>query len=320
MMMEKQDKKSVSLAAWMAQVRGPFLILAILLVAIGLAFAYKMTGPAEKEFNLWHALMLLTGVVSAHISVNLFNEYSDHKTRIDAHTKRTPFSGGSGMMQQGLTTPRQVLTVAVTTLLLAFSIGVYFTFTSHWFIMVLTLIGGVTIISYTEGLARIQLGELFAGLALGSLVVIGTYVAMTATPGMPLSGIIPLKVILVSVPPGILTALLLLINEFPDMEADKAGGRRHLVIVLGRKKAAYLYAFGMFLTFGTILILPLVGLASAWIYLALIPMPLGIRSSITAIRHGDDIPKMVPALGTNVITVLGTDLLLAVGIIIPPGF
>ncbi|HDJ34249.1 MAG TPA: prenyltransferase [Bacteroidetes bacterium] len=320
MMMEKQDKKSVSLAAWMAQVRGPFLILAILLVAIGLAFAYKMTGPAEKEFNLWHALMLLTGVVSAHISVNLFNEYSDHKTRIDSHTKRTPFSGGSGMMQQGLTTPRQVLTVAVTTLLLAFSIGVYFTFTSHWFIMVLTLIGGVTIISYTEGLARIQLGELFAGLALGSLVVIGTYVAMTATPGMPLSGIIPLKVILVSVPPGILTALLLLINEFPDMEADKAGGRRHLVIVLGRKKAAYLYAFGMFLTFGTILILPLVGLASAWIYLALIPMPLGIRSSITAIRHGDDIPKMVPALGTNVITVLGTDLLLAVGIIIPPGF
>lgn len=319
-MMEKQDKKSVSLAAWMAQVRGPFLILAILLVAIGLAFAYQMTGPAEKEFNLWHALMLLTGVVSAHISVNLFNEYSDHKTRIDSHTKRTPFSGGSGMMQQGLTTPRQVLTVAVTTLLLAFSIGVYFTFTSHWFIMVLTLIGGVTIISYTEGLARIQLGELFAGLALGSLVVIGTYVAMTATPGMPLSGIIPLKVILVSVPPGILTALLLLINEFPDMEADKAGGRRHLVIVLGRKKAAYLYAFGMFLTFGTILILPLVGLASAWIYLALIPMPLGIRSSITAIRHGDDIPKMVPALGTNVITVLGTDLLLAVGIIIPPGF
>ncbi|HDR89912.1 MAG TPA: prenyltransferase [Bacteroidetes bacterium] len=319
-MMEKQVKKSVSLAAWMAQVRGPFLILAVLLVAIGLAFAYQIPGPAEIEFNLWHALLLVTGVVSAHISVNLFNEYSDHKTRIDAHTKRTPFSGGSGMMQQGLTTPRQVLAVAVTTLLLAFSIGVYFTFASHWFIMVLTLIGGVTIISYTEGLARIQLGELFAGLALGSLVVIGTYVAMTATPGMPLSGILPLKVILVSIPPGILTALLLLINEFPDMEADRAGGRRHLVIVLGRKKAAYLYAFGMFLTFGTILILPLVGLASAWIYLALIPMPLGIRSSITAIRHGDDMHKMVPALGTNVITVLGTDLLLAVGIIIPQGF
>lgn len=319
-MMEKQVKKSFSPAVWLAQVRGPFLILAVLLVAIGLAFAYQIPGAAEIEFNLWHALLLVTGMVSAHISVNLFNEYSDHKTRIDAHTERTPFSGGSGMMQQGLTTPRQVLAVAVTTLLLAFSIGVYFTFASHWFIMVLTLIGGVTILSYTEGLARIQLGELFAGLALGSLVVIGTYVAMTATPNMPLSGILPLKVILVSIPPGILTALLLLINEFPDMEADRAGGRRHLVIVLGRKKAAYLYAFGMFLTFGTILILPLVGLASAWIYLALIPMPLGIRSSITAIRHGDDMHKMVPALGTNVITVLGTDLLLAVGIIIPQGF
>ncbi len=318
--MEKPVHKPSSFAVWMAQVRAPFLILAVLLVAIGLAFAHKIPGEAGKDFNLLHALLLVVGVVSAHVSVNLFNEYSDHKTRIDHHTPRTPFSGGSGMMQQGLTSSRQVLAAALVTLLLSFAIGLYFTFQSHWFILVLSIIGGLTIVSYTEGLARIQLGELFAGLALGSLVVIGTYVAMTATPGMPLSGIIPLKVILISIPPGILTSLLLLINEFPDVEADREGGRKHLVISLGRKKAAYIYAFGMFLTFGTILVLPLVGLASAWIYLALLPMPLGIRASITAIRHGDDLPRMVPALGSNVITVLATDLLLAIAILIPPVF
>jgi 1,4-dihydroxy-2-naphthoate octaprenyltransferase len=314
--MEKPGKFGV----WMAQIRAPFLALAVLLTAIGLAIAYQLKGPADRNFSGWHAVLLVIGVTASHIAVNLFNEYSDHKTKIDHHTPQTPFSGGSGMIRQGFTTPRQVLIAAIATITLAFAIGVYFSFVSHWFIFLLTIIGGVTILSYTEGLARIRLGELFAGLALGSLVVIGCYVAMTATPGMPVSELMPLKVILLSIPPGILTSLLLLINEFPDAEADKQGGRKHLVIVLGLRNAGYLYAFGIFLTFGTIFVLPLVNLASPWLFLALLPLPLGIKSSITAIRHGHDLAKLIPALGSNVITVLGTDLLMAVAILIGPAF
>jgi 1,4-dihydroxy-2-naphthoate octaprenyltransferase len=47
--------------------------------------------------------LLLAGVVLAHISVNLFNEYSDYKTGIDFNTHRSPFSGGSGMIVSGKT-------------------------------------------------------------------------------------------------------------------------------------------------------------------------------------------------------------------------
>lgn len=312
--MEKPGKITI----WMAQVRGPFLILAALLVGIGLALAHRLPGTADNGFNVFHAVLLVIGVVSSHVSVNLFNEYSDNKSKIDLNTNRTPFSGGSGMMAQGFTTPRQVMRGAIIALVISSSIGIYFAITSHWFIALIALIGGVTIISYTEALAKIQLGELFSGLTLGSLVVIGSYIAMTATPGMPVSELMPLKVVLLSIPPGILTCLLLLINEFPDLEADKEGGRNHLVISLGRKKAGYIYAFGIFLTFGTIFILPLLNMASPWLWLALIPFPLGIKSSVTAINNGDDLSKMIPALGGNVITVLATDLLLTIGILISP--
>ena len=75
-----------------------------------------------------------------------------------------------------------------------------------------------------------SLGELFAGLSLGTLVVLGTYISMTASPGTPLKQLLPAEVIWISIPPGILTSLLLLINQFPDVEADKKGGRKHLVI------------------------------------------------------------------------------------------
>lgn len=305
-----------SFKVWMAQIRAPFLILSVFLVLIGLALSLKYPLQLAGSFSYFHAVMLVIGVVSAHISVNLFNEYSDYFTKIDFKTNRTPFSGGSGMMTSGQSKPSSVLVVAVVTLIISLVIGIYFSFVSHWIILIFALIGSVSIVFYTNVLARYMLGELFAGLALGSLVVLGTYIAMNASPAMLWNSMLPAEVIWLSVPAGIFTALLLFINEFPDVEADKAGGRNHLVIRLGLKASGWVYALGMFTSFAIILILPLAGLSSFWIYLALVPMPLAVKASITAIKDGDNVAKLIPALGSNVITVLASDLLLAVAIFI----
>jgi 1,4-dihydroxy-2-naphthoate octaprenyltransferase len=305
-----------SFKTWMAQVRAPFLILAVFLVVIGLAFSVKYPREPGWAFDWLHAVMLVIGVVLSHVSVNLFNEYSDFKTRIDFHTNRTPFSGGSGMMQAGNTRPENVKSVGIIALIIAGTIGIYFSFISHWVVFIFSVIGAFSVLFYTNFLAKYVLGELFAGLALGTLVVLGTYVAMTAVPGMPVDSLFPREVIWISIPPGILTSLLLLINQFPDHEADKIGGRKHLVIRFGLKGASYIYTAGMFATFAIIVLAPLIGISSFWIYLALLPLPLGVKAAFTAIRHGDDFVKMVPALGSNVMTVLLTDLLLAVSVFI----
>lgn len=305
-----------SFAAWMAQIRANFLVLAVFLVGIGLAITWKFLPSVDGSFNFFHASLILVGVVLTHISVNLFNEYSDFKTRIDFNTVRSPFSGGSGMLVTGRTRPKPVLIAAITTLLISFGIGLYFAVVSHWSILVITIFGGLTIILYTPVLARFMLGEFFSGLMLGTFVVIGTYIAMTATPGMSLKEIISSELILISIPPGILTSLLLLINEFPDVEADRVGGRKHLVIRYGLQKASYIYAFGVFIAFGIIIALPLLGMASTWIYLALLPLPLALNASFIAIRHNQDRTKIVTAMGNNVMTVLGTDLLIAIAILI----
>jgi 1,4-dihydroxy-2-naphthoate octaprenyltransferase len=107
-----------------------------------------------------------------------------------------------------------------------------------------------------------------------------------------------------------------LINEFPDVEADKAGGRLHLVILLGRKNAAIIYNIGILITFGILLAIPLLNLAPFWIYLALIPFPIGVKACTGLLKNMHDNQKLIPALGDNVITVLATDLLIAVSIMI----
>jgi 1,4-dihydroxy-2-naphthoate octaprenyltransferase len=299
----------------MAQIRANFLILSVFLVVLGIALSLKYPTPGN-EFDLLRALIVMLGAVVAHISVNLFNEYSDFHTKIDFKTNRTPFSGGSGMLTSGKSTPRAVLIVAIITLLVALGIGIYMSFLSHWIILVFAAIGSFSIIFYTQFLARYMLGEVFAGFALGTLVVLGTYVSLNASAGMSLSELFPSEVVWLSIPPGILTALLLFINEFPDAEADKEGGRLHLVIKLGKKASAWVYAAGMTAVFGIILVLPLTGLSSYWIYLGLLPLPMAVKASFTAIRHYEDNIKLVPALGSNVITVLAVDLLLAVGVFI----
>lgn len=288
------------LATWLRQVRAPFLLLAVSLTLLGVA-----TARWHGSVHAGHALLLGLGVVLAHASVNLFNELSDQRTGIDRHTPRTPFSGGSGMLQAGRTTSRQVALAAYGTLLAAGAVGVYFFLACGWPILALMACGALAIRFYTSHLARWGIGELVSGLTLGSLVVVGCHYALTSfmTP----------DVLYMSIPPGILTALLLFLNEFPDAEADRRGGRRHLVILLGTKRSAVLYAAAVLLVFALIALGPFI-LNIPWAALiALAAAPLGAAAALQAHRHHDDPPRLVKAQGLNVALVLATDLLLALG-------
>lgn len=298
---------------WLNQIRANFLVLAVLLVLIGIALSYRYLpdGHAIKWFDL---ALLIAGAVFSHASVNLFNEYSDNQTGIDKNTIRTPFSGGSGMMKSGFTNPKSVLMVACATLILSSLIGIYYGITAHWSIFVIMLIGAFSIIFYTPLLTKLMLGELFSGLTLGTLVVLGSFIALTATPGQSWGSLLPLEVIMISIPPGILTALLLFLNQFPDAEADKAGGRKHLVIKLGYKEASFLYVAGVIVTFAIIIALPLTGISSNWLFLGLLSLPFAFKAVSTTLVNYNNIEKLIPALGANIVTVLLTDALLALAI------
>ncbi len=286
---------------WAGQIRANFLILSVLLVLLGAAAAHM-----DGHGHLVHTLLTVLGVVLAHIAVNLFNEHSDNRTGIDHHTERTPFSGGSGTLQAGHTTPRAVLGAAIGTLLAAGGIGAYLTWVAGWPLLILMACGGLASVLYTTHLARWALGELAAGLCLGTMVVLGTYYVLASS--------LSLAVVVVSIPPGLLTAQLLFLNEFPDAEVDKAGGRKHLVIRLGKRRAAVLYTAVMALIYLLIVVAAAARLLPMWSLLGLVTLPLAVKASLTTLKHHSDQQRLVPALGANVITVLGTDLALAVGL------
>lgn len=293
------------LKVWAAQIRAPFLVLSVILCAMGGAAAW-----ADGVLVASALVLCMLGVTLAHVAVNLFNELSDAKTGIDDRTEPTPFSGGSKVLQRGLLPRRQVTFAAWGTLGLAAAIGGYLTVEAGPLLALLIVAGGLASVLYTSHLTRWMLGELVAGITLGAFVVLGTYYAQ--------AGVLPVHVWLLIVPPGVLTALLLLLNEFPDAEADRAGGRRHLVIALGHRGAAWLYTVAVVAVYGFLL----AGVVWAWfpraMLLTLLTTPLAIKAATTALRHGAEREPMIPALGANVGLVLATDLLMAVAYVVAP--
>jgi 1,4-dihydroxy-2-naphthoate polyprenyltransferase len=187
-------------------------------------------------------------------------------------------------------------------------VGLWFLFRVGWVFLPFLLVGAVLVLGYTDALARVGLGEVAAGLGLGGLAVAGTALVQEGEVG-------PVAVA-ASVPAFLMTFNLLLLNEFPDEVADREGGRRNLVLILGRKGAAMVYA-------GAALLVPvwIVGAVGGGLLpgLAL----LGVLPSILLVKpltwaFGDTTADVAhPALGANVAwnlatnTVLGISLFLA---------
>jgi len=293
-----------TVSVWFQQIRGPFLVLAMVLVMIGAAVARR------DGFWDWVSFwLLMAGVTAAHAAVNLFNELSDYRTGIDSRTRRTPFSGGSGMMQAGATSPRSVRAVAYVLLLASALIGLTFCFRSGWPVLFFMISGGIAVRYYTSHLSKLLLGEMISGITLGTFVVLGVFYSLTRH--------FTWEAVFISIPPGILTSLLLFLNEFPDAEADRSGGRHHLVIHLGKRKSAFLYSAALVPVYVFLFISPWVVRAPATVRLSLSTLPFAVGAATIVLKHFNRFEKMVAAQALNTAVVILTDLLIAVGYVLP---
>lgn len=290
----------MKLKIWLLETRPQFLLLSVVLVLLGTAVAWH-----EGCFDLFRFVLTLIGLLLAHSSVNILNDYFDYKSGIDLETNRTPFSGGSGILPEGLLKPKGVYLYGVGCLMAALAIGIYLSTLAGWKLLPLILLGGPVIYFYTSHLAKWLMGEFWAGLGLGMLPVLGTYFVQT--------GRYSLEAFVASLAPGFLTANLLFLNEFPDIEADKKGGRRNLVIALGPKNASRLYAGLIVLTYLSIVGGVIFKLMPPLTLIGFLSIFFAYKAVKITFKYYPDVQEMIPALKANVLTVLLTDAFLALG-------
>lgn len=285
--------------------RPSFLSLTPLCVLLGIAAALRST----DHVDIGESLLVLLAALLGHISVNLLNEYHDFRSGLDNFTVRTPFSGGSGSLPAHPEAVAAAGAAGAVALAGSAAIGLYFIAAKGWALLPLGLLGTLVVVAYTPLITRWPLLCLLApGLGFGPVMVAGS--------AFVLSGDYTWTAAMASLPPLFLVSELLLINQFPDVDADRQVGRRHLPIVLGRRRAAVPFGALLIAAYLTVAIGVATSVLPLPALLALLTLPAGLLLALRVHTHAEDTKRLVPYLGINVATIHVTLLLLAIGLLL----
>jgi len=293
---------------WLRQIRAPFLVVTLVSVFLGASVAVYQGHP----INALYLGLAFLGALLAHVSVNVLNEYFDYRSGVDFKTVKTPFSGGSGVLIEGLLNPRTVYAVGLLCIAGILAIGGYFIYV-YWdyglVLIPLGVVGLATIYFYTTHITRSPLACVVApGLGFGPIMVLGTYFALT--------GGYSLAAGLASLVPFFLVSNLLLLNQFPDVEADRSVARHHLPIAIGRKASADVYSLLLLAAYVALIVSVSLKVLPYMALIGLLTAPLAVMAAAGARRYHDQMENLVPVMARNVLLTLLFPLLVSVGIIV----
>ena len=119
-----------------------------------------------------------------------------------------------------------------------------------------------------------------------------------------------------SMVPFFLVNDLLLLNQFPDVTADKGAGRKHFPIIIGREASVKIYGFFLAGAYITIVVGYITGTLPMEAFLAFLSIFLAIPTVKGVAQHANNIPKLIPYMGKSVIIIIATPVLLAGGLFI----
>ena len=294
----------MKLSPLIQSMRLSFLILTPICVFLGAS----LTIAYNKDINVLFLILALLGAISAHISVNTLNEYFDFKSGLDFTTQKTPFSGGSGALPQSPEMANSVYITGIISFVITLLIGVFFVWQYELAILPLGIVGLLIVATYTHWINKHPLLCLIApGMGFGVLIVAGTQLVVAGQYSE-----LTLPIILVAF---FLINNLLLLNQYPDIEADRRIGRYHFPIAYGIKASNTIY--GLFITASIITILVYVFFYSLPIMslIALLPAPLAFYALHGAKKHKRALGKHPKYLAANVAVTLLMPALLGLSLI-----
>jgi 1,4-dihydroxy-2-naphthoate octaprenyltransferase len=275
----------MKLNAWLRAVRIKTLPSSVL-ASIGGTLYSVLVG---YSFDAWLAILTYIGIIFAHMSVDLINDYFDYKSGLDLDVKRTPFSGGTGVIVEGLLSPQAVYRAGILTLILGLIIGIYLSLLKGIMVLILTLFGALTIYLYSSHLANIGLGEFFVTLK-GMFVFLGSFYVMSQK--------ILWEAMLIGLIYGLVSASILYSNQIPDIDADSKHGRKNLTVRLGVGKLHLGYGIFIGLLYILIIISVIIGILPLLSLITLLGLIYHIKA-YNGIKNKQN-NNVIPHLGQSV--------------------
>jgi len=273
---------------WLRALRLHFVLPSILPAFLGGVIAWAQGYPP----HLLHFALVVVGVTVNHFGLNLVDDVLDYRHAVDLRKGEAKnfFTGGSGVLPEGLLRDTQMLKTAGLCFATTTAIGAYLTCVCGWPVLVLGLFGMACSIFYTAPPIRFGyrgFGELGLLVNFGPVIVLGSYYVQAQT--------FACEPLIASLVPGFMMWSMIIINEIPDYEADRQGGKWNLVARYGRKAGAALYSIGLAMAYGILILSGWMQALSPVVVLGLTSLPFAIISLRIMKRHLNDPVAMAPA-------------------------
>ena len=274
---------------------------------LGASFSYYAFGAARGTgLAIFHTILIFLAVVTAQIVANLWNEYKDFKSGLDAGQK----VGNAGSITRGAITPELIVTMIKVLMVVPIIIGAYLSATITWYYVPAGFVCILISFLYSGGpkpISRTPFGEISSGIAMGLAIVLITGYAWTRE--------LSLALLIPAIPSTLLVGSIMLTNNIRDIRNDESHGRRTLPIVLGRERALSLMSIMYIFNFIWIVAWIIVGHMTWFSLLAFLSIPLAFKTVHTLSTKTDEF-QLDKAMGTTAGAAMIYQLMWSIGLII----
>jgi 1,4-dihydroxy-2-naphthoate octaprenyltransferase len=273
--------------------RLPFSSASVLPAMLGGVWAW--VNPSGS-FHVPSTVTAALGVLFLHLAANTINDYYDWDTTDRINRFPTPFSGGSRSRLERVLSKQAFLYMAISFFVLSLLAGVVLAAMGRPLVLVMGTAGAFCGFLYSARPFSFQsrgVGELTIFLAFGPLITLGM--------GYAACGVFTLEFFLLGIPNGFLVANILLVNEFPDFEADFSSGKKNLVVRLGTSRARYGYVSILVLFYVSSVALVFMGLLPPWALAVVLTIPFAAGASRHLWKNHANPLTIVPAQAKTIV-------------------
>lgn len=289
------------LKLWFILSRPAFHSVGVFPFLLGSILAYKL----NSNFR-WDVFTLgVIAVILIMLSTYHMGEYFDFDGDIISNkTHKNRFAGGSRVLiTKNISKPIPLFT-GIISIILAFIIGliIQFKLKTGPYALIFGIVGGFFGFFYsTKPLRFVEkgIGEILIGFCYGWLPVASAYYIQT--------GEISKEVHITSIPIALTIFNVILLNEFPDYEADKQISKRNLLQRIGKVNAKWLYIFASIISSIFVFISPYFGIPIKIIYFYIPIFLISTFINIMMFKKKYEDPILLEKLcGLNIFVNLGT--------------
>ena len=272
--------------------------MSLISVTVGTLLAAER-GPVSLT---WFALTAI-GITLFHAAANLVNDYFDTLYGIDQPDSPTAKYRPQPILS-GMLTPNQLLKEAVVLFVLTTVIGLTAAVLRSYHVLWIGIVGLLTSIFYTAGPVKFKyraFGEFAVFMMWGPLMIEGAYAVQRNA--------LSIKALYISIPFGMLVALVLFANNMRDIAYDSRHNVKTMSILLGSRRSYLLFAGLILLAYAYVIGMIVIGILSLWGFLIFLSVPQAVK--LLKIFRGK-IPDMADALTAQFNTAFGILLILAI--------